>query len=240
MHIVEIGSGQYKLTDSWVKQKIGLCDNATRQLNGLSNKLSTAITDAGITSKNLANAQAAYNLANFVRDTKRAIDRGDLTQVPGVSLAIKAFATAEDFGKAISNCIVKIAKAAKNKIVSFSFEDILENLFVDEDGLFYKVDVIDEKIRFTADDGFTPDDRIKFNGQLKNYTVSQQDSAVAADSLNRIYLTNDHRLVSNAYIVDILNKDTPSKEEQSIINEIATKTSIINDLSDITNYVKKF
>lgn len=236
MHIVEIGSGQYKLTDSWVKQKIGLCDNATRQLNGLSNKLSTAITDAGITSKNLANAQAAYNLANFVRDTKRAIDRGDLTQVPGVSLAIKAFATAEDFGKAISSCIVKIAKAAKNKIVSFSFEDILENLFVDEDGLFYKVDVIDEKIRFTADDGFN----IEFNGRLKNYTVSQQDSAVAADSLNRIYLTNDHRLVSNAYIVDIMNKDNPSQEEQSLINEIATKTSIINDLSDITNYVKKF
>lgn len=236
MHIVEIGSGQYKLTDSWVKQKIGLCDNATRQLNGLSNKLSTAITDAGITSKNLANAQAAYNLANFVRDTKRAIDRGVLTQVPGVSLAIKAFATAEDFGKAISSCIVKIAKAAKNKIVSFSFEDILENLFVDEDGLFYKVDVIDEKIRFTADDGFN----IEFNGRLKNYTVSQQDSAVAADSLNRIYLTNDHRLVSNAYIVDILNKDNPSKEEQSLINEIATKTSVINDLSDITNYVKKF
>lgn len=236
MHIVEIGSGQYKLTDSWVKQKIGLCDNATRQLNGLSNKLSTAITDAGITSKNLANAQAAYNLANFVRDTKRAIDRGVLTQVPGVSLAIKAFATAEDFGKAITSCIVKIAKAAKNKIVSFSFEDILENLFVDEDGLFYKVDVIDEKIRFTADDGFN----IEFNGRLKNYTVSQQDSAVAADSLNRIYLTNDHRLVSNAYIVDILNKDNPSKEEQSLINEIATKTSVINDLSDITNYVKKF
>lgn len=236
MHIVEIGSGQYKLTDSWVKQKIGLCDNATRQLNGLSNKLSTAITDAGITSKNLANAQAAYNLANFVRDTKHAIDRGVLTQVPGVSLAIKAFATAEDFGKAISSCIVKIAKAAKNKIVSFSFEDILENLFVDEDGLFYKVDVIDEKIRFTADDGFN----IEFNGRLKNYTVSQQDSAVAADSLNRIYLTNDHRLVSNAYIVDILNKDNPSKEEQSLINEIATKTSVINDLSDITNYVKKF
>lgn len=236
MHIVEIGSGQYKLTDSWVKQKIGLCDNATRQLNGLSNKLSTAITDAGITSKNLANAQAAYNLANFVRDTKRAIDRGVLTQVPGVSLAIKAFATAEDFGKAITSCIVKIAKAAKNKIVSFSFEDILENLFVDEDGLFYKVDVIDEKIRFTADDGFN----IEFNGRLKNYTVSQQDSAVAADSLNRIYLTNDHRLVSNAYIVDILNKDNPSKEEQSLINEITTKTSVINDLSDITNYVKKF
>lgn len=236
MHIVEIGSGQYKLTDSWVKQKIGLCDNATRQLNGLSNKLSTAITDAGITSKNLANAQAAYNLANFVRDTKRAIDRGVLTQVPGVSLAIKAFATAEDFGKAITSCIVKIAKAAKNKIVSFSFEDILENLFVDEDGLFYKVDVIDEKIRFTADDGFN----IEFNGRLKNYTVSQQDSAVAADSLNRIYLTNDHRLVSNAYIVDILNKDNPSKEEQSLINEIAIKTSVINDLSDITNYVKKF
>lgn len=236
MHIVEIGSGQYKLTDSWVKQKIGLCDNATRQLNGLSNKLSTAITDAGITSKNLANAQAAYNLANFVRDTKHAIDRGVLTQVPGVSLAIKAFATAEDFGKAISSCIVKIAKAAKNKIVSFSFEDILENLFVDEDGLFYKVDVIDEKIRFTADDGFN----IEFNGRLKNYTVSRQDSAVAADSLNRIYLTNDHRLVSNAYIVDILNKDNPSKKEQSLINEIATKTSVINDLSDITNYVKKF
>lgn len=238
MHIVEIGSGQYKLTDSWVKQKIGLCDNATRQLNGLSNKLSTAITDAGITSKNLANAQAAYNLANFVRDTKRAIDRGDLTQIPGVSLAIKAFATAEDFGKAISNCIVKIAKAAKNKIVSFSFEDILENLFVDEDGLFYKVDVIDEKIRFTADDGFKLEDKLKLKS--KNYTVSQQDSVVAADTLNRIYLTNDHRLVSNAYIVDIMNKDNPSQEEQSLINEIATKTNIINDLSDITNYVKKF
>lgn len=246
LHIVEIGSGQYKLTDSWVKQKIGLCDNATRQLNGLSNKLSTAITDAGITSKNLANAQAAYNLANFVRDTKRAVDRGDLTQVPGVRLAITAFNSAEDFGKAVSNCIKKIADTVKETIVSFSFEDILENMFADEDGLYYYVKVTDQKIYFDGNDGFNyakPDS--------KNYSVSQKDSAVAADTLNRIYLTNDHRLVSNAYIVDAMNGeieldpknddfDLNKKQLQALVNEITTKAGMINDLSDITQYVKKF
>lgn len=236
LHIVEIGSGQYKLTDSWVTQKIGLCDNATRQLNGLSNKLSTAITDAGITSKNLANAQAAYNLANFVRDTKRAIDRGDLTQIPGVSLSIKAFNSAEDFGKAISNCIKKIADEVTTTIVSFSFDDILENMFADDKGLYYYVKVTDQKIRFNKDDGF------EYAPQLdsKNYSVSMKDSTVAADTLNRMYLTNDHRLVSNAYIVDAINGDIPDINEQDLVNEITTKASMINDLSDITQYVKKF
>lgn len=238
LHIVEIGSGQYKLTDSWVTQKIGLCDNATRQLNGLSNKLSTAITDAGITSKNLANAQAAYNLANFVRDTKKAIDRGDLTQIPGVRLAVTAFSSAEDFGKAISNCIKKIADTVETTIVSFSFEDILENMFADEDGLYYYVKVTDQKIYFDKDDGF--EYKLKLE-DIKNYYVSQKDSAVAADTLNRIYLTNDHRLVSNAYIVDALNGDLPTEvDEQNLVNEITTKASMINDLSDITQYVKKF
>lgn len=236
MHIVEIGSGQYKLTDSWVKQKIGLCDNASRQLNGLSNKLSTAITDAGITSKNLANAQAAYNLADFVRDTKHAIDRGDLTQIPGVSLAIEAFNSAEDFGKAISNCIKKIADSVKTTIVSFSFEDILENMFADDKGLFYYVEVTDQKIYFDEKDGFS------YKLKLTNsYSVSQKDSTVAADTLNRIYLTNDHRLVSNAYIVDAMNGKLPAEiNEQDLINEITTKASMVNDLSDITQYVKKF
>ena len=235
LHIVEIGSGQYKLTDSWVKQKIGLCDNAARQLNGLSNKLSTAITDAGITSKNLANAQAAYNLANFVRDTKRAVDRGDLTQIPGVSLAIEAFSSAEDFGKAISNCIKKIADSVKTTIVSFSFEDILENMFADDEGLYYYVKVTDQKIHFDEKDGFEYKLKVK-----SNYSVSQKDSIVAADTMNRIYLTNDHRLVSNAYIVGAMNGEQTVENEQDLINEITTKASMINDLSDITQYVKKF
>lgn len=233
LHIVEIGSGQYKLTDSWVTQKIGLCDNASRQLNGLSNKLSTAITDAGITSKNLANAQAAYNLASFVRDTKRAIDDGNLTQIPGVSLAVYAFNSAEEFGKAISTCIKKIADEVKNTIVSFSFEDILENMFADDEGLFYKVSVTNQKVYFKEEDGF------KYSSlQLKSYHISQQDKSVAADSINRIYLTNDHRLVSNAYIVDAMNSNDVT--EQTLVNEITVKAGMINDLSDITQYAKKF
>lgn len=229
LHIVEVGSGQYKLTDSWLKQKLGLCDNATRELNGLSNKLAAAISDAGITSKNLANAQAAYNLANFVRDTKRAIDRGDLTQIPGVRLAINAWNAAGDFGTAIGNCMKKIGNAIAN--ANLSWDDILEHLFCDNNGVYY-------------DDG--THEIIYLNTELSvdtssittiTYTVSNTDADTARDSINRIYMTDDHRLVTNAYIADqIANNGNDS----AIKDEITTKASIIADMSDITQAVKKY
>ena len=155
MHITEIGAGQYKLTDSWLKQKLGTCDNATRQLNGLSAQLTKALIDAGITSKNLANAQASYNLANFVRDTKRTIDRGDWQQIPGVKLFKKTWSSAGEFGTALGECISKIAKTASDAAVDamsnidLSWDNILEHLmyndngevlYVDESGLTVRVD----------------------------------------------------------------------------------------------------
>lgn len=231
LHIVEVGSGQYKLTDSWLKQKLGLCDNATRELNGLANKLAAVLSDAGITSKNLANAQAAFNLANFVRDTKRAIDRGDLTQIPGVKLAIRAWDAAGDFGSAVAGCMKRISEAFASEVLNLSFDDILEHLYVDEDGVYYD-DTLHNKTYLNAELGVDTSDI-----EVITYTVSNTNKDNALDTINRLYLTDDHRLVSNAYIVDqIANDGTDS----SIIDEISTKASIIADMSDITQVVKKY
>lgn len=230
LHIVEVGSGQYKLTDSWIKQKLGLCDNVTRELNGLSNKLAAAISDAGITSKNLANAQAAFNLANFVRDTKRAIDRGNLSQIPGVKLAITAWTEAGNFGNAVAACMSKIANQISSEIINLSFDDILENLFVTSTGVVYN-DGIHNAIDLNDELGVTQSDLTTIY-----YTVSTSNEATAKDTINRLYLTDDHRLVSNAYIVDELVNGTNA----NIIDEITTKASIVEDLSDITNVVKKY
>jgi hypothetical protein len=228
LHITEVGSGQYKLTDSWLKQKLGLCNNATRELNGLSNKLAAAVSDAGITSKNLANAQASFNLANFVRDTKRAIDRGDWTQIPGVKLATRAWDAAGAFGTAIGSCMSKIASSIAN--ANLSWDDILEHLFCDNKGVYY-------------DDG--THDIIYLNSELGvttplvtvTYEVSITDADNARDTINRVYMTDDHRLVSNAYIVDQL---VNNGNDHTLIDEITTKASIVEDMSDITQVVEKY
>ena len=236
LHIVEVGAGQYKLTDSWLKQKLGTCDNATRKLNGLSNELTKVLIDAGITSKNLANAQASYNLANFVRDTKRTIDRGDLTQIPGVKLIQKTWSSASEFGTALGNCMKAIADAAHDKIsnIDLSWDNILEHLFYDDNGLYYKDDIVNN-VPLTTELGITPEDWANYDIISVEVNSTEYDSA--NDTLHRLYWTADGNLVSNGYIVDQIANDG---DDQKLINEITTKADIVNDLSDITQVLKKF
>jgi hypothetical protein len=233
LHITEIGVGQYKLTDSWLKQKLGTCDNATRQLNGLSAQLTKALIDAGITSKNLANAQASFNLANFVRDTKRALDKGDLHQIPGVRLFEKTWNSAGDFGTALGSCMSKIADAAGDAItnIDLSWDNILEHLY-------WK----DNEIVFIADNDLTVDLTdifIEKDTEINTISVSvnETEAEFAEDTLKRFYWTSDGRLVSNGYIVDQIANNTT---DQAIVDEITTKVSIVNDMSDITQTVKKY
>lgn len=232
LHITEIGAGQYKLTDSWLKQKLGTCDNATRQLNGLSAQLTKALIDAGITSKNLANAQASYNLANFVRDTKRAIDRGDWQQIPGVKLFKKTWTSAGEFGTALSECMHRIAVEIGEAItnIDLSWDNILEHLYWQDDDIVF---IADNDVVVLTDifiDTGTQVDTITVN-------VNKSEAESAEDTLKRFYWTSDGKLVSNGYIVDQIANNTT---DQEIVDEITTKASIVNDMSDITQTVKKY
>lgn len=232
LHITEIGAGQYKLTDSWIKQKLGMCDNATRQLNGLSAQLTKVLIDAGITSKNLANAQASYNLANFVRDTKRAIDRGDWQQIPGVKLFKKTWTSAGEFGTALSECMHRIAVEIGEAItnIDLSWDNILEHLYWQDDDIVF---IADNDVVVLTDifiDTGTQVDTITVN-------VNKSEAESAEDTLKRFYWTSDGKLVSNGYIVDQIANNTT---DQEIVDEITTKASIVNDMSDITQTVKKY
>ena len=232
MHIAPVGAGQYKLTDSWLKQKLGTCDNATRKLNSLSNELAKVLMDAGITSKNLANAQAAFNLANFVRDTKRALDRGDWTQIPGVKLISKTWDSAGAFGTALGNCMKAIADAAGEAIsnIDLSWDNILEHLFYDDNGVYYKDDIVN-MVYLNTQLG------IGDLGDSVTYEVNATEAETAADTLHRFYWTSDGRLVSNGYIVDQISE---GKGDKNLINEVTVKAKLVEDLSDITQVMKKY
>jgi len=226
LHIKETGYGQFKLTDSWLKQKLGTCDNVTLQLNQVKNNLAIALTDAGITSKNLANAQNAYNLANFVRDTKRAFDKGDWNAVPGVKLFKSTFDDAAAFGSALAEAMSEIGEN-----VDLSFDSILEFLKVKDNRVVYanpaEVDTID------LTDIFFPDGS---SGDGSTIYVGSADVELATDSMNRFYWTEDGQLVSMSYVVDSLVNGTDEK----LNNDIDNKMSVINAMSDTTFVMNKY
>jgi len=226
LHIKETGYGQFKLTDSWLKQKLGTCDNVTLQLNQVKNNLAIALTDAGITSKNLANAQNAYNLANFVRDTKRAFDKGDWNAVPGVKLFKSTFDDAAAFGSALAEAMSEIGEN-----VDLSFDSILEFLKVKDNRVVYanpaEVDTID------LTDIFFPDGS---SGDGSTIYVGSADVELATDSMNRFYWTEDGQLVSMSYVVDSLVNGTDEK----LNNDIDNKMRVINAMSDTTFVLNKY
>lgn len=229
LHIRETGYGQFKLTDSWLKQKLGTCDNVTLQLNQVKNNLEIALTDAGITSKNLANAQNAYNLANFVRDTKRAYDRGDWNAVPGVKWFKSTFSDAAAFGSALANAMSKIGENISD--VDLSFDSILEFLKVKDDKVVYANPAEVEEIDLTTI--FFP------NGSSVDGStiyVGSADVELATDSMNRFYWTEDGQLVSMSYVVDSLVNGTDEK----LNNDIDNKMSVINAMSDTTFVLNKY
>lgn len=229
LHIKETGYGQFKLTDSWLKQKLGTCDNVTLQLNQVKNNLAIALTDAGITSKNLANAQNAYNLANFVRDTKRAYDKGNLNAVPGVKWFKSTFSDAADFGSALANAMSKIGSRISN--VDLSFDSILEFLKIKDDKVVYANPAVVDEIDLTYI--FFPDGS---SGTGDDIYVSSSDVELATDSMNRFYWTEDGQLVSMSYVVDSLVNGT----DEELNNDIDNKMSVINAMSDTTFVLNKY
>ena len=229
LHIRETGYGQFKLTDSWLKQKLGTCDNVTLQLNQVKNNLAIALTDAGITSKNLANAQNAYNLANFVRDTKRAFDRGDWTAIPGVKWFKSTFSDAADFGSALADAMSEIGSRIAN--IDLSFDSILEFLKVKDDKVVYANPAVVEEIDLTTI--FFPNGP---SGDGSTIYVSSSDAELATDSMNRFYWTEDGQLVSMSYVVDSLVNGTDEKLNIDIDN----KMSVINSMSDTTFVLNKY
>ena len=229
LHIRETGYGQFKLTDSWLKQKLGTCDNVTLQLNQVKNNLAIALTDAGITSKNLANAQNAYNLANFVRDTKRAYDRGDWNAVPGVKWFKSTFNDAAEFGSALAEAMEEIGSSISN--IDLSFDSILEFLKVKDDKVVYANPAAVEEIDLTTI--FFPGGSI---GDGSTVYVGSADVELATDSINRFYWTEAGQLVSMSYVVDSLVNGTDEK----LNNDIDNKMSVINAMSDTTFVLNKY
>ena len=67
--------------------------------------------------------------------------------------------------------------------------------------------------------------------------VNKSEAEFAEDTLRRFYWTSDGKLVSNGYIVDQIANNTT---DQEIVDEITTKASVVNDMSDITQTVKKY
>lgn len=230
LHIRETGYGQFKLTDSWLKQKLGVCDNVTLQLNQVKNNLAIALTDAGITSKNLANAQNAYNLANFVRDTKRAYDRGDWNAVPGVKWFKSTFRDAVEFGSALASAMVEIGSQISN--VDLSFDSILEFLRVKGDKVVYSNPASTVEVNLT-EIFFGPGGSI---GDGSTIYVGSADVELATDSMNRFYWTEDGQLVSMSYVVDSLVNGIDEK----LNNDIDNKMSVINAMSDTTFVLNKY
>ena len=233
LHIRETGYGQFKLTDSWLKKKLGTCDTVTLQLNQVKNNLTIALTDAGITSKNLANAQNAYNLANFVRDTKRAYDRGDWNAVPGVKLFKSTFSNAAAFGSALGAAMDKIETNLSEWIgsIDLSFDSILEFLKVKDDKVVYANPAAVEEIDLT--EIFFPDGT---SGDGSTIYVGSADVELTTDSMNRFYWTEDGQLVSMSYVVDSLVNGTDEK----LNNDIDNKMSVINAMSDTTFVLNKY
>ena len=229
LHIRETGYGQFKLSESWLKQKLGICDNVTLQLNQVKNNLAIALTDAGITSKNLANAQNAYNLANFVRDTKRAFDKGNWTAIPGVKWFKSTFADAAAFGSALASAMSEISSHISN--VDLSFDSILEFLKVKDDKVVYSNPAEVEEIDLTTI--FFPGGSIDTGDTIY---VGSADVELATDSMNRFYWTEAGQLVSMSYVVDSLVKGTDEK----LNNDIDNKMSVINAMSDTTFVLNKY
>lgn len=229
LHIRETGYGQFKLTDSWLKQKLGVCDNVTLQLNQVKNNLAIALTDAGITSKNLANAQNAYNLANFVRDTKRAYDRGDWNAVPGVKWFKSTFRDAVEFGSALASAMVEIGSHISN--IDLSFDSILEFLKVKDNKVVYSNPAATEEVDLTTI--FFPAGSL---GDGSTIYIGSADVELATDSMNRFYWTEDGQLVSMSYVVDSLVNGTDEK----LNNDIDNKMSVINAMSDTTFVLNKY
>ena len=190
------------------------------------------MTDAGITSKNLANAQNAYNLANFVRDTKRAYDRGDWNAVPGVKLFKSTFSDAADFGTALGKAMNKIKTALSDWIgsIDLSFDSILEFLFVDGDKVVYANPAMPTTVELTTEFGFTT------VGTGDTIYVGSADVELTTDSMNRFYWTEDGQLVSMSYVVDSLVNGTDEK----LNNDIDNKMSVINAMSDTTFVLNKY
>ena len=232
LHIKETGYGQFKLTDSWVKQKLGVCDNVTLQLNQVKNNLAIALTDAGITSKNLANAQNAYNLANFVRETKRALDRGDWTEIPGIKWFKTTYSDAKDFGNALGAAMNKIKANLQQWIsnIDLSFDSILEFLKVKDDKVVYANPAMPTTVDLTTEFGFT------IVGTGDKIYVDSANADVAKDSMKRFYWTDDGQIVSMSYVVDSLVNGTDEK----LNNDIDNKMSVINAMSDTTFVLNKY
>lgn len=234
LHIREIGNGQYKLTDSWVKQKLGMCDNVTMQLNSISYKLSQALVDAGLTSKNVANAQAAYNLAEFIKDTTNAVSSGNYVQIPGVKLVKTAWSGAGEMATALSAVFQKMVNGGyepkPESDVEFSFDYVINNGRFTNDGHFMllDVDITEEMFGVNTIDTST------------SIQVPISQKSTYEDSLNMIYWSDELKnVVSVGTVVNALVNPT-TDDDKKLAEEINAKISVIEDLSDISAIVTKF
>lgn len=241
LHVTKIGHNQFKLTDSWVTQQLGTCDKISKQLNAVKNNLAKALTDAGLTSKNIANAQAAYNLADFVRETKRAIDSQDYTRIPGVKLATSTWDDAKAFGTALSDAFGKLLDGGASSqpttdssAIDISFDFLLENSEFTSDGRLI--------VNIPGHDAVDLTNELFPNGDIQEIEMpvlkTEIDSVGA--SINKLYWTEDGILTTVGGAAIALTTDNPTDLQKRIADDIIAKMSVIYAVSDTTNVVTSY
>ena len=155
-----------------------------------------------------------------------------MQQIPGVKLFKKTWTSAGEFGTALGECMHRIAVEIGGAItnIDLSWDNILEHLYWQDDDIVF---IADNDVVVLTDIFIEPGTQV----DTITVNVNKSEAESAEDTLKRFYWTSDGKLVSNGYIVNQIANNTT---DQEIVDEITTKASIVNDMSDITQTVKKY
>lgn len=231
-HIKDIGFGQYALSDSWVKTKLGACDSVTMQLNSLSDKLSIAFNDMGVSSKNLAASMAAYNIADYASKIWKKIKHGEGSwrKLTGVKAVCDAWSTAEKMGTSLQKCFENMLNGTDTS-VEYTMDYIISNATIDQKGdMYLNKTLIMSKAASTVETAELPtDDDNANNPEMSNM-------------LNQLVMTSDNDLVTIGFAAlatynKLIGAQNDQKQEK-VANDILTKANTVLTLSDVTAILK--
>jgi len=233
-HIKEIGYGQYGLTDSWVKDKCGAIDGVTAQLNAVSNKLSLAFQDCGITSKNLSTAMNAYNLADWSKKLwdKAVNGEGSWKEILGIRALNHEWEDVKGMGSAIGKCFKNMlgSSSASSDDYEYSFDFVVEHSRVNSSG-----QLVLEDNTVLIDKFATPEASPAYVYVEKDYDASVEDA------LSKIYLADNGTIYTVGFIVEALLKEsrgeTLTEDEKSVAAEVTNRTNAVLALADPNAFV---
>lgn len=232
-HIKDIGFGQYALSDSWVKSKLGACDSVTSQLNSLSDKLSIAFNDMGVSAKNLSASMMAYNLADYANKIWKKLkdDEGAWSKLSGWDAICDAWDSAKKMGTSLKNCFTNMEKN-KDKLpdsAEYTFDYIVENSVIDEYGDMYigEVKIMDNAASIVKPIDIAVDIETASSAEMReslNHLIKMPDNSIITVGTGAIAVFNRFKGVANDEAHDKIATD--------IIN-IAEATFALSDVTAI-------